>query len=93
MVKTALAVAAIAAALCGTAYADDGVAGTFLGGTCNGTVDSGCRYCSYQGGAVGEPVSACLNQSTGYRWTTCGTWAEGQCYATLRFTTCTNLTC
>jgi hypothetical protein len=93
MVKTALAVVAIAAALCGTAYADDGVGGTFLGGTCNGTVDVGCRYCSYNGGGAAEPVSSCYGQVDGFRWTSCGTWADGYCYAVVRFTTCSNLTC
>jgi hypothetical protein len=85
MVTKALALAAagaaVAVALSGAAYADDGVGGTFLGGTCNGSVDTGCRYCSYQGGPAGEPVSSCYGQVDGFRWTSCSAWADGYCYA------------
>lgn len=81
MVRTALAVAAVAVALCGTSFADDGIGGTFLGGTCNGTADSSCRYCSYQGGAAGEPISFCAHGADGFAWRTCGAWADGYCYS------------
>jgi hypothetical protein len=75
----------IAAALVGAAFAtapafaDDGLAGTFLSGTCNGQADSDCTYCSYEGGNLGHPISLCMNGASGYYWETCGLWSANQC--------------
>jgi hypothetical protein len=70
----------------GTAHADDGLLGTPLGGTCNGTVDTNCSYCTYQGGWAPEPVSRCWNGTSGYRWSYCTAWANGGCQFSITFT-------
>jgi hypothetical protein len=75
----------IAAALVGAAFAtapavaDDGIAGTFLAGTCNGQADSNCQYCSYEGDNFGHAISLCANGASGYYWETCGLWSVNQC--------------
>ena len=75
----------VAAALVGAAFttapalADDGVAGTFLGGTCNGQVDADCTYCSYEGGNLGHSKSLCQNGTAGYFYESCGLWSVNQC--------------
>lgn len=76
LVATALVGAAFASA---PAVADDGVGGTFLGGTCNGQADVNCRYCSYEGGNLGHPKSLCTSGTPGYFTEVCGVWSVNQC--------------
>ena len=80
-IRHLLAASAVAAAVLApvAASADDGIVGTFLGGTCNGQVDTDCTYCSYNGDSFGHPKSLCEGGWSGYSYETCGLWSLNEC--------------
>jgi hypothetical protein len=63
-----------------SAMADDGIAGTAFGGTCNGVADSDCEYCSYEADNYAHAPSLCNRGYAGYYWEFCGAFANGYCY-------------
>ncbi|HEX8002182.1 MAG TPA: hypothetical protein VF519_05770 [Mycobacteriales bacterium] len=71
---------ALVAGALGAAVLAPVVPASAAGGTCNGTYDTNCSYCSYQGGSTANPPSACTGGFPGFRWEFCSVFVAGACY-------------
>ena len=75
--RTAIVAGSLVAAVASTLAP----ASASTGGQCNGSVDYGCTYCSYRGGAYGQDPYRCSHptQYPGYITLVCTVWASNQC--------------
>lgn len=72
---------AVAALLAASALATAAPAAAKPYGTCNGTVDYSCRYCSSSGGNAGYPPQYCSSYPQWYSWESCSVWVLNSCVA------------
>lgn len=76
----ALATATLLAAALATPAAAAPPQDSTLGGTCNGSADYNCSYCSYQGSNSDSAPFYCNRGDEYYRWESCTVFVAGVCY-------------
>lgn len=77
MLRNALVAGALVTAVASTLTP----ASAAIAGTCNGTADYLCTYCSYRGGAYPQDPYRCSHptQYPGYITVACTVWVNGSC--------------